>query len=628
MNSLLQGLLPFLKGSDNRLVDEQLIQKIQVQLFKLTTFHPDTRLRDDSELVNNLSELLVTLNGLESRKLTPSFAHHISRLQKAIYTALEPMVEAKESIELKAELDDFVEQLRQLKRHQKFSFRSSIALFITLSPLLGYVMYQSFVQLNHGAVLDEVDFIYPEQYLTSETEGAYGFKPEVLEEQLQRFREYYFARTLDIHGVLNPLPNLYRASVTSELNERFSAGANLLTSLELLNVYPDENNSDRNNLAIFRLFLRNLQPHHLLKRIRVTAVRVTPEIFPWHRLDVTASTEASMTVLTGSGMPDGEGFSDINSPLLAFNFKAVNSPVTDFQVNYTLLTSEPSLTAHANSTLDYLTTDAGFRPQFDRSILHKWSENWLLLQFQASDFAELGFPPEASRSLEALTEEVRQVQDANALFSDLPIRWTRCPDGSLIVLSSHKRIQSLFSVKDVTEVEVKQTFLQLDGKRIYLTESMQSPKPLLVTTVTATNHYFPLEQCLGKELLEMVEHYEPRPTAANVLKPIMYETIARFLMGEPLTRPTKIAVEKTLLFDFSMGSELQSKSLDDVVIIDTDQYAQLNIVMRHFTGGVYRLTLYMDEVEVSTVDVDLLWPQSLTYREGDEIYFRETPSDE
>lgn len=619
MNSMLQGLLPFLKSNPNRLINIALINEVLSKLYKVIHFNPNTKLAEHDELLDKLCELSIELATLKSPKLSDQTLENIKAVEISLKEVLEGNKLCGECLELQKQLQNLAEDLAQYQNSKPINFKMLVTLFITFSPLFGYFLYQSFVDINNGAILEDVDFIYPEQNTVEKTAGIYGFKEQLLQDYLVEFRQFYFAETLGLDSLRNPLPNLFTGMLPSDLNDRFLPSSNLIISLAQKKVYSDvyAAGDHSNNINIFRVFIRNLQSNHLLKRIRVSAELINEDTFPWKELDVSATTNVQMDIQKNSVTNELTG-----DNLLDFTFTAQHSPITDLQVQYTLATNDIDYQSSSKFYSKHVTTQSVDSPVFDKSVLHLWSKNWLMMQIETQYLTELGLSSSDVVSAEQLKNELQASPNPDNFFQSISHRVVTCADNKSVLLSSFEKIQSTGRVEIVTSIKAQQQFLQLDGKQLSTNVVFNRPNQLMITDLPATTHYSSLLNCVGPEIMGLTEHYAPSEVMQSIVHNTATEVFANFLMGEPLNPPTEIAVERTLFFDFEDDPAIIATSTDDVVSIDKNQFAQLNLVTTHFRGGIYRFRFYFDEVEIDSVDVNLLWPQSLHYKPGDEVYFR------
>jgi hypothetical protein len=610
ITDILQKLVPPIAAENEQqsLLNINRLQSVQVGLFKHGKIEPNLIIRHgEASFVDLLCELKVELDALLATVSASPLQVGIAKTSAQLENVMSQDIPFSQARELDSSLIDLLhlgrEQVRSTRKRR--SYVRNLMLIISVIPLFGYGVHWSIANYYQQALLDEVDFIYPESAYQYQ-DGIYQLRPLVFNEALENFSGFFFDDLDYMTG--NPLPLAYDPKKADKWGAQIDPESDIANALELGLASARELNNF--NLVMFRVFIRNIRERNIVNHLGVEVERIGENQFPWDRVDINTSLEFSI---------DHSPFGESKLEVIIETRKA---PVLALDLSITLDSNDPELKTEYSHSVDLVTDREWLYPDFGPQLV-VYDENSILLYIAPERVKEINLDPDLRRTQDQMTSDLSGSPDIDKYLQEFPYIFGECPDGGIAIFTKPARLQSLLGLYRVDALNILYNYELLDGSRV----SGEKRLPLTETALilkTGIEAGFPRTfECIGEIAFELSGLLELETAAgagggwANLL-----DSFALTLMDNSKQVSPVIVAEETILFDFQTTKQKMQKTSSKIHILNDGEYILFNLAGTNFQGGDYRFKFSFDDEQVGEITVNLLWPQTTRFKPGDEKYFR------
>ena len=610
ITELFQKLLPHLAAENGReyLLDPKHLKTTQIDLFRYSKLSPEQIIRQgDDDFLRQLCELKIELDALLSKGVFSKQQTDFEKLAEELNNVVSQDVTFSQAKVLRSGLDELIQfNIKHTQRAQRRSLRiRSITLVVTLAPLIGYGVHWFIAHYYQQALLEDVDFVYPESSYEFKS-GIYQTRQSALESAIQDFQNYYFNE--DRNYMPNPLPLAYNVKAVEGLGVKIDPTSELANDIDSGRANPSE--LSNTNFMLFRVFIRNIHENNIINHLRVAAEKIGENTFPWNRINVDSTIKFSAPVSYRMGS---------NLTLGLFTGRV---PVVAVNLSISVESNDPGFKTESKHSIKMVRDSVYVGPQFDKRVTYYNPERPVLLYISPQRKEGLNLDPNLLRTTEQVGRDLENHADVDEYMKDYDYIYFSCPDGGLTMFSWPVHLQSLLDAKRVYALNVDYSYELLNGKRVSGKEKLPIKENNLILDKGIEVDGSSLTGCIGELAFQLAKEF---PTAAMRGGWVgMADALALALMDRSKQASPVIAFEESLLFDFESKQQKLQKSTNDIHILKDGEYVLLNMYAINFEGGDYRFSFYFDDEQVGEINVNMLWPQSLKFKLGDEKYFRQT----
>lgn len=590
--------------AETTLLDPKLLRDTRIALQAQKLLSPQVLIKECApDLVETLCSIRISLEQI-SGAYPSSFKALLEALRATVedalqdgrtYADLELLEKNLAALELRV-----IAESQSLKKKRKAKKYTLFA--ITILPIIAYGVHWGIATFVREASLVEVDVVFPKQ--TYEINSAeLKLNPEARTAMLRDFQAYYF-RNVGMKNFMNslvpgsnlpsvnPLPHRIDASVAEDWGLRAENMAEAREA-ELQDFY------DRHNLLVMRSFLKNIKAGNIVSRVGIEVSRTDSIEFPWHKIDVDTEVEAFVTA-PGGGVP------------LQFGLRVEDAPITDVNVTAALNSEENKNIQSFEFARDYVTRSVSeVAPDNIRLLGHSHGGYGVFLSEAFLEKIDL------NPDYEVDPRELEHFQYGGANLDHLI--YGRCINGGAAVLFPFGKVDVPW-MKRLESVDLHYEYSLLDGKRVTANVNQPvEPMDAYILEEGMFESYDLARTCLTGRVFED----GAQSTEASVSDTLaLIDSFATMAATQGKTESPVIALEETITLDFAFESSSMSAHVDRVLVLEDGYYVLLNLVLKDFYGGNYEIRYYFDDDIVATAEIELPWPSSLEFKEGDERLFR------
>lgn len=618
MDLLQKNLQPLVQKSRSDLpIDIVHLRTILVGLVKNIHLLPDKVVRHADDgildalcvLNQELKELdpenILFLQIIESRELITNISADIQRVirEDVTYKDTQGLIDSLQQLLLT------LNQLSKQTQSRKKRFKS-LLLMVSLVPALGYSVHWSISHFYQQAILDTIDFVYPETPFI-EQNGIYTLDKDVVKELVQKqFSSYYFSsrnQRWKLEQQSNPLPMAFNADAASAwgLIEKLDDKQAKAISVGI----ASRRQFGTHNLFMFRAFIRNIRDNNIVNRFHVEVERINDQTFPWQLLDVDTEIEI-------------EQDSNHNQSII---IRTTQAPVVDasivIQANY----GGHAVLKPYQETVEEIINQFSITPEWDAPLVTLSSTPYSPILIDQEATQKLQLDDRHRLSYDKLVKLMSQ--DAlSKQVAELGYLYLTCSDKRAVIFAGANRLQQLFSLQFIDALDIDISYKLLNGIQQTKHEPIRFAEPQLLLTKGMETDFYKIDSCRresGQSLVFLFEEFELAAAAAmlsdNWLNSL--DKVSVMLADKKKEEAPIIIAEQTLLFDFRHKQQKLQQTIRKTHILKDGHYVLFNLATVNFSGGDYRYRIYFDDKLVAQSTVNLLWPPSLHYQPDDEKYF-------